>query len=190
MKFDSVMVDMETMATTADAVILSIGAVKFDLESGEINNEGFYASISLDSQHDKKRRFSESTIIWWMKQSEEAQNVFREQKQTLDSALVDFGDWFDNTDALIWSNGADFDIPALAHAYTQFGRETPWKFWNSRCFRTYKNLPGAKNVVVERLGTHHNALQDAIYQAELLVKIHAKLFKGGKVLGKMPKVKA
>ena len=47
-----VMVDLETLATSADAVILSIGAVRFDLETGEIDDAGFYASISVESNLD------------------------------------------------------------------------------------------------------------------------------------------
>ena len=79
-------------------------------------------------------------------------------------------------DSLVWSNGADFDVPMLAHAFSQVQMEMPWKFFNSRCFRTYKNLPGAKNVGVPFAGTKHNALADAYHQAQTLQAIHAALF--------------
>lgn len=62
-----IMVDLETLGTTADAVILSIGAVKFDLVSGQIDDEGFYASISVESSLNRKRRISEDTLLWWFK---------------------------------------------------------------------------------------------------------------------------
>lgn len=39
------MIDLETLGTSADAVILSVGAVKFDLESDKIDDEGFYLSL-------------------------------------------------------------------------------------------------------------------------------------------------
>ena len=87
----------------------------------------------------------------------------------------------------MWSNGADFDLPMLAHAYNQVGIEVPWKFWNSRCFRTYKNLPNAKNIRVEALGVKHNALSDAYQQAQTVCAIHKALFG---VAGKNTKVKA
>jgi len=171
-----VMVDNETLATTADAVILSIGAVKFDLATGEIDNDGFYRSISIESNLEMKRRISEDTLIWWLRQDVSAQQVFHESKETLQTALAEFSDWLGTSDYMIWSNGADFDIPMLAHAYTQLGMEVPWKFWNAKCFRTYKNLPGARDIRVPALGVKHNALSDAYQQAQTAAAIHRQLF--------------
>ena len=45
----NIMIDLETLGNRSDAVILSLGAVKFDLTSGKIDDQGFYASISIDS---------------------------------------------------------------------------------------------------------------------------------------------
>lgn len=174
----NVMVDTETLGTAADACILSIGAVKFSLETLDIEDAGFYASISVDSNLEHRRRIQEDTLIWWMKQAPEAQGVFHESKQTLAVALTDFSDWIGDDDCFVWSNGADFDLPMLAHAYTSLGIEIPWRFWNSRCFRTYKNLPGAKNIKAAAMGTKHNALADAVNQAQTAQLIYAELFSG------------
>ena len=182
------MVDCETLGTVADAVIMSIGAVRFDLTTGEIDDAGFYSSVSIESNLDYKRRIQEDTLLWWLKQSPAAQAVFTEPKTTLETALCDLSDWINavnhNDKHCVWSNGADFDLPMLAHAYTQVTVDIPWKFWNSRCVRTYKSLPQAAHVNVTRKGTHHNALQDAIYQAQLVHAIHADL------LGRKAKVTA
>lgn len=178
------MIDHETLGTTADAVIISIGAVKFDLETGEIDEEAFYRSISIDSNLEYKRRISEDTLIWWFKQDAAAQAVFYEPKERISDVLTEFSDWVGAGNNTVWSNGADFDIPMLAHAYTQCGIEIPWKFWNSRCYRTYKNLPGAKNIRIAPTGVKHNALADAYQQAQTLCAIHKALF------GKAAKAKA
>lgn len=170
------MLDLETLGNVADGVILSIGAVKFNLETGEIEPEGFYASISIDSNLECGRRIQEDTLIWWMKQGPEAQGVFHEEKLALAPALEQFSDWVGTRDFTMWSNGADFDIPMLAHAYKQHQMETPWEFWNTRCFRTYKNLPGAKAVKVRFTGVKHNALADAYHQAQVACEIYKALF--------------
>lgn len=171
------MIDNETLATTADAVILSIGAVPFDLEAGIVSEEGFYVSVSVDSNLDFKRRISEDTLIWWMKQEAAARQVFMEPKDTLPEALAMLTDFIGGNDYTVWSNGSDFDIPMLAHAYTQAGLAVPWKFWNTRCFRTYKNLPGAKDVPAPTSdGVKHNALSDAYNQATHACAIHKALF--------------
>ena len=171
-----VMIDLETLGTTADAVILSIGAVKFDLNTGEMGDAGFYASISIESNLQWKRRISEDTLLWWFRQDAAARQVFFEPKEVLDVSLVQFSDWVGTGDYTVWSNGADFDLPMLAHAFTDCGIETPWKFYNSRCFRTYKNLPGAKNIRLPHAGVKHNALADAVAQVQTLCAIHKELF--------------
>lgn len=179
-----VMIDLETLGTAADACIMSIGAVRFDLDSDKIDDAGFYASVSIDSNLEAKRRIQEATLIWWMHQGTAAQGVFHESKQTLAVALVDLSDWMGDDDCTVWSNGADFDLPMLAHAYTSLGIEIPWKFWNSKCFRTYKGLPGAKAVKMPFDGVKHNALFDAAHQAKQVQAIQAALF------GKKSKVTA
>lgn len=187
-----IMVDLETMATTADAAIISIGAVKFDLSSDRISDQGFYASVSLQSNIDYQRLVSEDTLVnFWMdddKSGPAARRVFKEPKQGLDDALEAFIEWvYDYSDdpqqrailqnnQYIWCNGANFDEPILAHALTHCRLPIPWKFWNVRCVRTFKNLPGAKDVVIPRAGVHHNALADALTQAALVQAIYKKLF--------------
>lgn len=173
------MVDLETLGTTADSVILSIGAVRFDLDSDKIDDGGFYASVSIDSNLELGRRVTESTLLWWMKQSQAAQHVFFEEKSTLANALTEFTEWFGDA-KYIWSNGADFDLPMIAHAYKQLGGETPWDFFNSRCVRTYKNLPFAKAVAKPEVGIKHNALSDALSQAQHVQAIQ-RAMKGVKV---------
>ncbi len=171
-----IMVDLETLGTTADSVILSIGAVKFDLATGVVDDNGFYASISVESNQSWKRRISEDTLLWWLKQDAAAQQVFFEPKESLETALVQFSDWVGSGDYHVWSNGADFDLPMLAHAFSTCGIELPWQYYNTRCYRTYKNLPGARNVKLESQGVKHNALADALNQAKNASLIHGALF--------------
>jgi exodeoxyribonuclease VIII len=179
------MIDLETLGTTADAVIVSIGAVRFDLETGFVGSEHsgplgdtFYRVVRLDQQ--PGRSISGSTVAWWMGQTDAARAVFAAPKSFwLNSTLDDLRNWVARhavKGCEVWSNGADFDLPMLNLAYAAQGREAPWKPYSGRCYRTYKNLPGARAVKVERQGTHHNALEDAIYQARHLCAIYRALF--------------
>lgn len=172
-----IMIDLETLWPTPDAVILSIGAVRFDLESAIVFNadgDTFYRSLMIDTQ--SQRKISESTIVWWMSQSKEAQAVFSEPKMSLFNALADLQEWVNHSSPNVWSNGADFDLPMLANAFDQEKLVLPWKPYSRRCYLTYKNLPGARGVKVPRKGEHHNALDDAFYQAEHVCAIHKALF--------------
>ena len=180
---NDIMLDLETLGTTADACIMSIGAVRFDVASDKLDDQGFYASVSIESNLEANRRIQEGTLIWWLKQGVGAQGVFHEEKQPLWDALIGLSDWIgDGQKINVWSNGADFDLPMLTHAYIPLGMEVPWLFYNSRCFRTYKNLPGAKDVRIPFGGTKHNALFDAVHQARTAQAIHAKLFGNNHVM--------
>ncbi|WP_025915471.1 3'-5' exonuclease [Herminiimonas sp. CN] len=167
-KYPAIMFDLETLGTRADAVILSIGAVKFNPDTGKIGDDAFYASVSIDSNTEAGRHISEDALLWWFKQSAEAQQVFREPKVVLGVALDDLAAWIDHEDYQVWSNGADFDIPMLAHAYSTHGLIVPWKFYNTNCYRTFKKLPFAKNAAKLTNALKHNALTDAIHQAQQL----------------------
>ena len=190
-RLDNIMVDCETLGTLADAPIMSIGAVRFDPFSEEIADQGFYRSITLQSNFDHGRRTSEDTLKWWMGQAATnpgAATVFTEPKIDLETALSEFVAWYWDyethihkkqilkRDTLLWSNGADFDIPMINHALDSCRIPIPWNFWNSRCVRTYKNLPGAERLRVPRIGTYHNALGDAITQAMLVQLVNRTLF--------------
>jgi DNA polymerase III epsilon subunit-like protein len=156
------MLDLETLGVTADATILSIGAVKFNMD-GFIADSAFYAVCSIGSQ--PRRHISGDTLAWWVQQSESAKDIFMARdKLTLEQALIDLKHWFGG-DHLLWSNGADFDIPMVNHALRTYDIEPLTKHWNHRCFRTLKEE--YKMVAKPPFeGTQHNALLDAIHQAK------------------------
>ncbi len=176
MNMKNIMIDLETLGVRADSVIMSIGAVKFDLVSGKIDDGAFYTSISVDSNHEAApRHINESTLVWWLEQSQEAKRVFSEPKTTLFAALSDLKEWVGKDDYRVWSNGADFDIPMLTHAFHTNNLEAPWKFWMTGCYRTMKALPGApKALKAPKIA--HNALDDAIAQTMHLQLIWRELF--------------
>lgn len=182
-RVNDIMIDLETMAVTSDAAIISIGACQFDLKTGQIGDKHYYTAVTLQSNLDYERRILPSTLVWWMDQSHNAQDVFRDVAAVhLEDALVGLVEWMGDTckvhkdAANVWGMGASFDTPMLEHAFTQTKIAIPWQFWNNKCARTYKNLPGAKDVQVQRKGVHHNALDDAVFQAEQVIAIHKHLF--------------
>jgi exodeoxyribonuclease VIII len=104
-----------------------------------------------------------STVMWWMKQSDQARAAFNEKGVSLSTALSDFMDWLDDK-ALVWGNGATFDNVILDNAYRATGLTKPWKYNADRCYRTLKALY-PQVPAGERSGTYHNALDDAKHQA-------------------------
>lgn len=170
-----VMIDLETLGTQPGSVILSIGATIFDPDAapGECNTKEFYVVVNKESSLDYAMTVSESTLEWWSQQSAEARKVLVEAEEggeDLDVALQMLAD-FIPLGAKIWSNGANFDQPLLDVAYNRVGKPLPWKYWNSRCYRTVLALyPEEKNVRPATV-LAHNALEDAKWQATHMTNV-------------------
>ena len=163
-----VMLDLETMGTGPNAAIIAIGAVEFDRE-GLTENE-FYATVSLESCAKVGLSIEAGTVLWWMKQDEAARNEFiGKQGFPVYEALQSFSKWFPKG-AKVWGNGAAFDNVILRNAYSVLGYDAPWPFWDDRCYRTVRaEAPTVQPVT--RVGTYHNALDDAKTQALQLIEI-------------------
>lgn len=164
------MLDLETMGSGPDAAITAIGAVAFDKNG---TGSKFYTHVDLTSSVNLGLVMDPSTVIWWMGQNEHARQLFKEKGADIVSALQLFEEWarvVETADKVrVWGNGANFDNVVLASAIRKARLNQPWKFWNDRCYRTMKaQYPKVK---IQRKGTHHNALDDAITQAEHLIAI-------------------
>lgn len=162
----SCMIDLETLATTPDAAILTIGAVKFDplgQQTDILPTDQFYVKVDLDSCNKLGLVTSDSTIEWWSKQSAQAQEeAFSETDRVDIVTAMDQLYKFCWGTKQVWSNGAGFDIVILETVFRKIQKAVPWQFWNARDTRTLFDL-GINPKMPQN--DKHNALQDAIRQA-------------------------
>ncbi|EGO9498742.1 exonuclease, partial [Escherichia coli] len=77
---DHLMIDLETMGKNPDAPIISIGAIFFDPQTGDMGPE-FSKTIDLETAGGVIDR---DTIKWWLKQSREAQSAIMTDEIPLD----------------------------------------------------------------------------------------------------------
>ena len=167
-KYLDVMVDLETLATDPRALIVSLGAVFFNADG---LGKTFYAVLDKDEQQRMLRTVSDSTLEWWSKQGDAAQAVLSEPGESVAKILLDFASWMGIENVRLWGNGATFDNVVLATLYEDYDIKRPWGYTNDRCYRTLRAVstyPGAEPV---RQGTYHNALDDAVYQAECAIRL-------------------
>lgn len=166
-----IMVDLETLGRHPGCVILAIGAVEFDEITGDIGKR-FYTHISRASCTAAGLFEDAETLAWWADQSDEAKAVLHAASKPtapeLAAALNHFAAFLKDDDE-VWGNGSEFDNAFLASAFRAAGMPTPWDFWNNRCYRTLKNL--RPDIPLERVGTYHNALDDAQSQAVHAIKL-------------------
>lgn len=175
---DNFMIDIETLGTGSNSVILSIGAVEFDPDSDAIG-EGFHVLINIDSCLNKGLTVNSSTLCWWMTQSEEARNIFNRHSEPLHlaSALLALRQYMLGKSAMpiVWANGSNFDFPILDNAFRKVEIESPWPYYNVRDFRTIKAVIPKKIFEKLRMKPEvaHDAYHDALAQARTLQNIEA-----------------
>ncbi|BAQ50375.1 3'-5' exonuclease [Methylobacterium aquaticum] len=167
MTMRDIMIDLETLSTRPDAMIVAIGAVKFGPEG---LGEEYYAVV--DTRY-AVGHIDAMTVAWWMRQSEEARGIFQEGFRdtkhiaaALEGLIGFVGDAPDQV--RVWGHGASFDLPILESAFRACCRKAPWGHRAIRDTRTLYELAGVKVEMPE--GEKHHALADAKAQALAVIR--------------------
>ena len=169
-----IMLDLETMGQGPRAAITQIGAVVFNTDTQSIVGR-FQRNVDLASSVACGGEMDASTVLWWLRQSDEAREAYKEVACHIRNALQDVREFLapyepaEREGLPVWGNGASFDNVILRGAYERIEMPLPWHFWQDRCYRTIKAL--RKDVPFERVGVHHRAVDDAESQALHLMKI-------------------
>ena len=160
------MIDLETLSVTQNAAIISIGAVQFNMD-GVDEVGAFYHRIALGSLNDFDQ--SDSTMQWWNRQNAAVRDEAFSGKEDLIAVLSAFYKWY-LPGTIIVGNGANFDVSILANAYEFHDLELPWFYRDVFCYRSLRMM--YPEIVDDSELTKHNALNDAIRQAEHMIKIY------------------
>lgn len=167
-----VMIDLETLGTGSDTPVVSIGAACFNTKTKNVGAT-YYAILNLDEQFRRGRQPTQSTVKWWIGQGEKAQKVFAEPGRSVEEVLLEFAKFYkDHTDpktSFVWGNGSSFDISIMEHLYNSYGIPIPWFYNKVLDLRTFKKFV-ANNAPIVNNGISHNALDDAIAQAQYVMR--------------------
>lgn len=177
------MLDIETMGTRPGCAIMSIGACRFDPDTGYVATKGdadtFYERITFRSNIESGLTFSIDTLMWWLDQSKEAQKEAFSGIAHLREALLKYGAWYRTSWATMgptWSHGSRFDHGLVENAYRKLGMEPCWDYKQERDTRTMLALfPSIK--IPRSDGVFHVAVDDAINQAVAICQCYAELQK-------------
>jgi hypothetical protein len=130
--------------------------------------------IHVDPQScmDAGMHVSWATIAWWLTQEADARNGmatamgfhFQVALNRVDefAAIVMAGRF------MPWGNGATFDITLLSEMYRIGNRKVPWQFRDVRDMRTLVAMTPPEKIVWAEKKVAHNAMYDAIAQAETI----------------------
>jgi hypothetical protein len=166
------MIDIETLATSEDAEILSIGWALFDdkrvLQSGVWN-----------CQPQEGRRRDPDTVRWWLLQSEDARaSLFAPAPDDLSVALAGLRNLTAKKKPYsIWANGVTFDLGILKHAYNG---THPWHYGQECCLRSIRRIAMEVGLNYKKFRKEHNdiphsAEADAIVQAKFVIEVRGRM---------------
>lgn len=177
--------DIETLSTESNAVVLSLAMVAFDPTGQQPDQIFAERFLDIDEQAKLGRHVSGSTLSWWLGQDRDSRELQVEgQRVYCPQAIWQMAQWIRemtgegpcgpwlSQKAKIWGNGKDFDVVVLGSLIHQLELEKPWHFRNTRCFRDlYLQHP---DVTTELPGlTKHSALDDALWEAAHIKNIVA-----------------
>lgn len=180
-----VMLDLETMGVSKNAVITRIAAVVFDINTGETSDQ-FSATINAKSSVQAGLVVDGQTIQWWLQQDANViQENFIESLQAglplqdvlnlFDQFIKEIKTKHDKRYCLLWGNGASADLTWLSSAYNACHKTTPWEYWNERDVRTLVWMAeSVRKCYAKRdekfKGSKHDPLQDCLHQIKYVVK--------------------
>ena len=170
-----VMLDIETLGTRPECVVVTLGAVKFNPYTLDDPGPGIYMRLDADEQLALGREVQDETMRWWLDQAEDVREEalgdgndrikLEEMYRQLNRFLV-------GVDS-IWCQGPAFDIVILENIYRQMGWPTAWQFWQIRDSRTLFGVHGDPRE--KNKAGLHNALEDCVSQAQGVQKIYYRL---------------
>ena len=168
------MIDIETLATTPNALVLSIGAVCFNYE--DKIGDSIYLKPKFSQQF---RHIDPETLDWWKSQDDETyKEAFTKDSLRLDvlPTLTKLDNFIkDNNVTEIWANSPSFDLIILEDLYRDNNLNIPWSYRHSRDVRTLKAVANLEPswepdiVDVDTIKPHH-PIYDCVYQIKVVIE--------------------
>lgn len=140
----NIALDIETLSLQPTAAIISIAARTFHLPYTD-DYDIFFTNIDLYSLiRQKQLSISEETLQWWQELPKGVRDISfnPDTAVTIEQALIDLKIFICSIrakyqDMAIWTQGTDFDIPILRHAYhVILHKKEPWHRHELRDART------------------------------------------------------
>jgi hypothetical protein len=162
------MVDLETLGTGVNACIIQIGACHFAIDGSVART--FKTGVDAEDCVANGAVIDAATVYWWLMQSDKARASIRETAvRTELDALNALNDFLSEADE-IWSH-ATFDFVIICEALKRRKIKPKFNYKAARDIRTLMSFSPLIKTTSVREGTHHDALDDAVYQAKYCAEV-------------------
>lgn len=171
-----VMIDFETLGNGKHACIVQVGACYFGQMHELPDVRTFKANIDAEDAMKNGAEMDASTVYWWLGQSDGArQSILAEPREKEHVALERLNDFLAGADE-IWSH-ATFDFVILMESLKRLCIKPKFGYRTARDIRTLNALATVDTKTIKREGTHHDGLDDAIFQAKYVIEMLVSLGK-------------
>lgn len=171
---NDVMVDLETWGSGNNAVVVQIGAVFFNRQTGAMG-EKFKCNVQARTAVKHGFDIDADTIYWWLRQDPDAIKSITngEDKLNITDAFSRFNDFLEPAKC-VWSH-ATFDFVIIQNVMRTLEIKPSFHYRAARDIRTLVDLSGINIKSIKREGVHHDALDDAIFQVKYCVQAMRKM---------------
>lgn len=161
------MIDIETMGNTHNAVMIQLAGVFFDRETGETGRE-FCENICAESCLEEGFETNEATRQWWAEQDQDVLMAITQNAAPVSEVMERFAD-FVGTDSelIVWSH-ATFDF-VIVQNYLKTLKAGHLPYRGARDIRTLVDLSGIDLNNYDWSKKTHNALDDCKFQIKYCV---------------------
>ncbi len=171
----ALMVDAETLSLKPNALVLQLGFVKADLDTGEILMLPTTLFPDYDSQVQRGAHIDLHTVHWWMQQDravqasvfpgENARAVARLDAQGLYDRMAEFAEGVDS----VWAWRTPADMPWIRNVC---GGRSPWHFHKENDAPSLATALDPHGVLMPpKEAAAHNAAVDADWQMRYLIAL-------------------
>lgn len=168
--FTDVMIDIETLDTTPTSVILSIGAVPFNIVTGECGQE-YWSKCDVSLQVHDGRTISLDTLQWWIKQDANFLSNSLSGGEWVTRSIQHMNDFITEKcidEVRLWSNSPSFDLIILKNAVNN---PWPFPFWRERDVRTFVAIRSDIAKEFARKATH-DPVDDCLRQIDMVCAVY------------------
>lgn len=173
------MIDLETFGPPPNATVIQIGACKFDITTGEIGDM-FFENVDARKEQLAGSVIDADTVYWWLNQIKNAQKHLQNPPPCdPKEVLYKLNNFLDGVTS-VWSH-VTFDHVVIMEMYRRHAVQPMINFRMAKDLRTITHLASMRKKDFEdmtRVGVHHNALHDCIFQVMYTTLAYNKL-RGG-----------
>lgn len=173
----NIMLDIETLSSKPNGIILSVAAVPFYFEVESPSLAPFQMNCSIDEQYAKGRHIDTPTLQWWMHQPRFKERYKDQHHPTyvlhgLVYAIENWKKGFNakSKDVRLWAKSPSYDLVMLKSLADDFYVKLPWKFYQERDVRTLYELGDIDNNSLP--DAPHNPIEDCNLQIKYCIKAY------------------